>query len=137
MRISSSTTRLSDHLSKRPETQWWKYSWQELPQERQDTRKRLEQARLQYAGTPESFESILATTGWRKAEPLSWGKIIRLFSPALASRNSLIFPQVHDGSHESLRMERGWGRSPAGAAPLACLCQPDTQRKAVVDWAGK
>lgn len=90
-----------------PETQWWKYSWQELPQERQDTRKRLEhKLRLQYAGTLESFESILATTGWRKAEPLSWEKIIRLFSPSLGLQELPIFPQVHDGSHESLRMEK-------------------------------
>jgi len=88
-----------------PEARWWSTGWRELPLERQDTRKRLEQKlTLQYTGTLESFESIMATTGWRKAEPLSWKQLIKLLSPSLNLEQLPLFPQVHDGSHESLAL---------------------------------
>ena len=88
-----------------PEDRWWRDGWRELPQERLDIRRRKEQKlTLQYAGTPEKLESAMAVTGWQRAQPLNWEKLIRLLSPSLALHQLPVFPQVHDGSHESLRM---------------------------------
>ena len=90
-----------------PEVHWWNSGWRELPQERHDTRKRLQdKLTLQYAGALESFESVMTTAGWRKAEPLNWAELLKLLSPSLALQELPVFPQVHDGSHESLRMEK-------------------------------
>ncbi|MCP4283319.1 MAG: phosphatase PAP2 family protein [Gammaproteobacteria bacterium] len=89
------------------EVHWWKNGWHELPQERWDTRKRREhRLSLQFVGTLDSFTSAMATAGWQKADPLGWKKLIELLSPSLTLQELPIFPQVHDGSHESLALSK-------------------------------
>lgn len=90
-----------------PEAYWWTDGWQELPQERLDTRKQLEhKLSLQYAGSLESFTTALQKAGWSISAPLTWKKMINLLSPSLPLKDLPLFPQVHDGSHEALSMEK-------------------------------
>lgn len=94
-------------ITQMSEIRWWQNGWQELPQERLDTRKRQQhKLTLQYAGKLDSFEEAMAVTGWRKAAPLNWGAVLRLLSPSLSLQELPVFPQVHDGRHESLALEK-------------------------------
>lgn len=89
------------------EVDWWTDGWQELPQERLDTRKRLEhKLSLQYAGTLQHFAAEMQQLGWRTSVPLTWKQMINLLSPELPLADLPLFPQVHDGNHEALSMEK-------------------------------
>ena len=94
-------------ITRMSEVHWWTNGWRELPQERVDTRKRQQhKLTLQYAGGLDSFAAAIAAGGWRKTAPFTWGTVMRLLSPSVPLEELPVFPQVHDGRHESLAREK-------------------------------
>lgn len=93
------------HILTRDE--WLADGWKRLPDRRADLR-RLQRHPLtiQYAGNLQALELALSETGWQPAKRLSWGDAIRLLSPSLPLPDLPVIPQVHDGNHESLVMDR-------------------------------
>ncbi|MCB1762110.1 MAG: VTT domain-containing protein [Gammaproteobacteria bacterium] len=92
-------------VSEMAESKWWQQEWRSLPFWRQDTRQRLnQQLNVQYAGALAGFASAMSAAGWQKSDPLSWKTMVKLLSPALPLSELPVFPQVHEGSHESLRL---------------------------------
>ena len=61
---------------------------------------------LQYAGGLQPLEALLADSGWQGAPMLDWGNLLKLLSPSLPLQQLPVLPQVHDGQHESLVLEK-------------------------------
>jgi undecaprenyl-diphosphatase len=94
-------------LSEMPLAGWWRGGWQQLPRLRADTRGRGEHPlNLQYAGDLERLQQALEPAGWRQAQTLGWHNLLRLLTPSLALQELPVLPQVHDGRHESLALEK-------------------------------
>jgi undecaprenyl-diphosphatase len=86
---------------------WWQSGWAEQPLLRRDTRAAgRHPLNVQYAGSLEDLSRQLANRGWRPAEQLDWHNALRLLSPSLALQELPVAPQVHDGRHESLALEK-------------------------------
>lgn len=86
---------------------WWEDAWRHLPAMRSDTRGEGAHAlNLQYAGSLTALQQALAPSGWRSAQALDWHNVLRLLSPSLALQALPVPPQVHDGRHESLALEK-------------------------------
>ncbi|HHH39751.1 MAG TPA: phosphatase PAP2 family protein, partial [Sedimenticola sp.] len=88
------------------ESRWWGGGWAELPRVRLDTRRRNQPLNIQYAGSLEEARALLAPAGWRPAERLEWGNLLKLLSPDLPLQQLPVLPQVHDGRHDSLALEK-------------------------------
>jgi len=86
-------------------TEWWNQEWQKQPAFRHDIRgKQNRPLYLQYAGTLDVLKQKLIQKGWQPAEKLEWDDILKLLSPSLPLKALPLFPQVHDGRHESLAL---------------------------------
>lgn len=86
-------------------SEWWSQGWQKQPAFRQDIRgKNNHPFYLQYAGSLEGLKRELALKGWQPAQDLHWDDILKLLSPSLPLKALPLFPQVHDGHHESLTL---------------------------------
>jgi undecaprenyl-diphosphatase len=59
---------------------------------------------IEYVGDPSVLERALARKGWRPAERLAWGNVLKLLSTALPLSELPVFPQVHDGRHDEWLM---------------------------------
>lgn len=95
------------------EADWWEQAWRQLPGTRLDTRHRLNHPlNLQYLGTPEELTTALSGQGWRPAERLAWGNLLKLLSPSLPLDQLPVLPQVHDGRHEVLSLDKALGDGP-------------------------
>lgn len=85
--------------------EWRTDGWRQLPLVRKDTRNRQNHPlNLQYAGDLRQIESVLQAKGWSRAEPLTWGGLLKFLSPDLPLSKLPMLPQVHDGQHESLAL---------------------------------
>jgi undecaprenyl-diphosphatase len=89
------------------EDRWWESAWSRQPLLRKDT---LPEGRhplnLQYAGSRDDLTRKLAARGWQPAKQLDWHNALRLLSPSLPLRELPVPPQVHDGRHEALALEK-------------------------------
>jgi len=86
---------------------WWQQGWSRLPQLRDDLWDRRQRPlQLQYAGPLETLASQLASSGWQPAERLKWGNLLKLLTPSLPLRQLPILPQVHNGRHAQLVLEK-------------------------------
>lgn len=86
---------------------WWESAWAKQPLLRRDTRAEQQQPlNLQYAGSLNSLSAKLKPLGWRPAEQLNWHNALQLLSPSLPLIALPVPPQVHDGHHESLALEK-------------------------------
>ncbi|HIP53074.1 MAG TPA: phosphatase PAP2 family protein, partial [Chromatiales bacterium] len=86
---------------------WWLSDWALLPKVRKDLVGRVDHPlNIQYAGTLRELKLELRSQGWYPAERLGWGNALRLLSPSLPFDHLPVFPQVHDGRHESLILEK-------------------------------
>ena len=86
---------------------WWREGWAGLPNERLDARQTQNHPlNVQYAGPPGQLSADLEQTGWRPAPTLNWGNLLKLLSPSLPLQQLPVLPQVHDGQHESLTLEK-------------------------------
>ncbi|MES9898245.1 MAG: VTT domain-containing protein [Sedimenticola sp.] len=87
--------------------QWWQGDTIILPGERSDIRSHHDDPlNLQYAGELNWLNSRLAESGWRPAKVLSWSNSLHLLSPTLPLHQLPVLPQVHDGRHEALLLEK-------------------------------
>ena len=78
-----------------------------LPRYRQDVRGlRDHPLDIQYAGDLAQLASVLQAQGWRPAQRLAWSNLLRLLSPSLPLQQLPVLPQVHDGKHEQLVLEK-------------------------------
>lgn len=94
-------------ITEMPAGYWWREGWVELPRRRLDTQQSLNQPlNIQYAGSLEALGSDLARAGWRPAPMLQWNNLLKLLSPSLPLQQLPVLPQVHDGRHESLTLEK-------------------------------
>ena len=86
---------------------WWQEGWAGLPHERLDARQSQNHPlNVQYAGALQKLATSLEESGWQPAEKLDWGNLLKLLSPSLTLRQLPVLPQVHDGRHESLTLEK-------------------------------
>jgi len=86
-------------------SEWRDQGWQKQPAFRQDIRgKHDHPLYLQYAGTLEGLKATLLQKDWESAPSLNWHDLLKLLSPSLPLEALPIFPQVHDGRHESLTL---------------------------------
>jgi len=94
-------------ISEMEASHWWNEGWTGLPQFRLDSRHLREQPmNLQYAGELHQLEALLADSGWQGAPILGWNNLLKLLSPSLPLQQLPVLPQVHDGQHESLVLEK-------------------------------
>ncbi len=78
-----------------------------LPSNRRDVRERLNHPLdVQYAGDLQWLSARLREHNWRPAERLAWSNLLRLLSPSLELQELPVLPQVHDGRHEALILEK-------------------------------
>jgi undecaprenyl-diphosphatase len=88
------------------ESHWWQQGWSELPMVRLDTVRQSQPLNIQYAGSLKRFQRLLSPTGWRPATRLDWGNLLKLLSPGLSLQELPVLPQVHDGRHDRLTLEK-------------------------------
>jgi undecaprenyl-diphosphatase len=89
------------------ESLWLSGRASQLPAHRHDVRGRFTHPLdIQYAGDPVKLARALRQRGWRPAELLNWGNLLRLLSPSLALQELPVLPQVHDGRHEALVLSK-------------------------------
>ena len=89
------------------EAHWRESGWRLLSQTRQDLRSiNGHPLNLQYAGTVEALEGVLAGAGWRRGETLAPANAMHLLSPSLGLEKLPVIPHVHDGRHEELSLVR-------------------------------
>ncbi|MEN8179174.1 MAG: VTT domain-containing protein [Pseudomonadota bacterium] len=87
--------------------QLWMSGQTGLPSYRHDVRGRLNHPLdVQFAGDLEQLTNHLQKSNWRPAERLSWANLLRLLSPSLNLQELPVLPQVHDGRHETLILEK-------------------------------
>ena len=85
----------------------WQSGKAGLPADRHDVRGHLTHPLdLQFAGDLKRLAQRLQGQGWRPAEQLNWGNLLRLLSPSLSLQELPVLPQVHDGRHEALLLEK-------------------------------
>ena len=86
---------------------WWTQGWRQLPLRREDLRNsRIQPLNIQYAGPLDALQSSLSLGGWKPARTLSWENSLKLLSPSAVLAELPLLPQVHDGRHEELALER-------------------------------
>ena len=86
-------------------SEWWNQGWQKQPAFRHDIRsKHNHPLYLQYAGTLEGLKTTLIQKDWEPIQSLDWHDLLKLLSPSLPLEALPVFPQVHDGRHESLAL---------------------------------
>ncbi len=86
---------------------WWAGADTSLPAFRADLTNREEHPlNLQFAGSLEWLTQQLTTTGWTPAIRLDGTDWLRLLSPAQPLQALPVLPQVHDGRHEVLMLEK-------------------------------
>ncbi len=86
---------------------WWLSEWALLPKVRDDLVGRTEHPLdVQYAGSLRELKLLLRGKGWYPAMRLEWANVLKLLSPSLPFDDLPVFPQVHDGRHEALIMEK-------------------------------
>jgi undecaprenyl-diphosphatase len=86
---------------------WWTQGWNQLPQRREDIHdSRRQPLNIQYAGTLDALEASLVQRGWKRAQTLNWENSLKLLSPSASLQELPLLPQVHDGRHEVLALER-------------------------------
>ena len=128
------------------EAAWRQGETQDLPTYRQDVRNHHDHPLdIQYAGDLSRLSDRLLQRGWQPAELLQGANLLRLLSPSLPLQRLPVLPQVHDGRHEHLVLEkplpdggrlvlRLWAspvRLEPGSRPL-WLGSVSSQRKTVV-----
>jgi membrane protein DedA with SNARE-associated domain len=91
------TTTVSQPLSA-----WRQTVERELPHYRNDIRDgRNHPMNVVLAGEPDCLLGQLQSRGWRAAEMLDWGNLLRLLSPRTSTTKLPVLPQVHAGKHEA------------------------------------
>jgi len=86
---------------------WWVGADTSPPAFRADLRNREEHPlNLQLAGSLEWFARQLTSTGWTATNRLNGTDWLRLLSPAQPLQTLPVLPQVHDGRHEALMLEK-------------------------------
>ncbi|WP_260295299.1 bifunctional DedA family/phosphatase PAP2 family protein [Sedimenticola hydrogenitrophicus] len=86
---------------------WWEGTAMPLPAFRADLRNREEHPlNLQYAGSIDWLRRQLHAAGWLPATRLDWSDGLRLLSPGQPLQALPVLPQVHDGRHETLILEK-------------------------------
>ncbi|WP_428623578.1 LssY C-terminal domain-containing protein [Sedimenticola sp.] len=86
---------------------WWQGDATSLPAFRSDLRNREEHPlNLQYAGPLAWIRHQLEAGGWSPATRLSGADWLRLLSPNQPLQALPVLPQVHDGRHEALLLEK-------------------------------
>jgi undecaprenyl-diphosphatase len=94
-------------ISQLSEQLWWQGQAQEIPQYRQDVRaQRNQPLSIQFAGDLTTLTTHLQANGWQPADMLAWGNLLRLLSPSLPLQQLPVLPQVHDGRHERVVLEK-------------------------------
>lgn len=89
------------------EERWLSGTSTQLPAYRQDARGRLNHPLdIQLAGDLQRISTRLLNRDWKPAEMLNWGNLLRLLSPSLSLQELPVLPQVHDGRHEELVLEK-------------------------------
>jgi undecaprenyl-diphosphatase len=86
---------------------WWEGTAMPLPTFRADLLNREEHPlNLQYAGSIDWLKRQLHAAGWLPATRLDWSDGLRLLSPGQPLQALPVLPQVHDGRHETLILEK-------------------------------
>ncbi|MCG8427697.1 MAG: LssY C-terminal domain-containing protein [Chromatiales bacterium] len=86
---------------------WWEGNSNHLPTWRADTRAyRNHPLNIQYAGELDTLRQTLQKLGWQPAQTITWGNALRLLSTKLPLQQLPVLPQVHNGRHESLLLEK-------------------------------
>ncbi|NOZ04293.1 MAG: phosphatase PAP2 family protein [FCB group bacterium] len=86
---------------------WLADGWRELPAWRIDLAGELEQPlTIQWAESPDSLSEYLLTRGWRLPPPLKLKNILGMLSPDTPIEKLPVFPRLHDGRVDSLRLIR-------------------------------
>lgn len=86
---------------------WWSGTNSSLPAFRADLRNREEHPlNLQFAGSLDWLEKQLSAAGWRDASRLDGADWLRLLSPGQPLQGLPVLPQVHDGRHEALLLQK-------------------------------
>ncbi|MCB1857551.1 MAG: VTT domain-containing protein [Gammaproteobacteria bacterium] len=86
---------------------WWETGWSRLPAERLDTMNRQDhRLTIQYAGPLPVIRSVLERAGWRLASQAKWENLLKLLSPGLDLQQLPVLPQIHDGAHEVMLLEK-------------------------------
>lgn len=94
-------------LQQLDERDWWSSVDGPLPAYRSDLRNREDHPlNLQYAGTLDWLGQQLDAAGWSAATPLNGTDWLRLLSPRQPLQALPVLPQVHDGRHEALLLEK-------------------------------
>ena len=89
------------------EDRWLQGLAQEIPDFREDLRGELDHPlTIQVAGDLNKLSSELQQRGWQPAEMLDWHNLLKLLSPSLPLQRLPVLPQVHDGKHEVLVLEK-------------------------------
>lgn len=90
-----------------PVDQWWSGSSSALPAFRADLRNREEHPlNLQFAGALDWLEKQFNSAGWTNATRLNGTDWLRLLSPGQPLQALPVLPQVHDGRHEALLLQK-------------------------------
>lgn len=87
--------------------QWWDSEWRTLPAQRQDLKDTARQSlNLQYAGDPAALAAVLTRAAWQTPTALSLASALQWLAPQPNPELLPVLPQVHDGQHDVLRLER-------------------------------
>lgn len=87
--------------------QWWNGRDTGLPAFRADLRHREDHPlNLQFAGSLDWFRQQLGEAGWHDALQLNGTDWVRLLSPGQPLQALPVLPQVHDGRHEALLLQK-------------------------------
>ncbi|AKH20794.1 bifunctional DedA family/phosphatase PAP2 family protein [Sedimenticola thiotaurini] len=90
-----------------PEHQWWGNGPTALPAFRADLRNRADHPlNLQFAGSLDWLSQQLNRAGWHDAIRLNSTDWLTLLSPAQPLQALPVLPQVHDGRHEALLLQK-------------------------------
>ncbi len=93
--------------SRIPASQWIETGWKTLPRKRFDSRGIKDHPlNLQYAGPLDLFQTLMEQKGWRPAPMLEAANLLKLLSPRLELQQLPVLPQVHDGQHETVTLEK-------------------------------
>jgi len=88
-------------------SQWIETGWKTLPGKRLDSRGIKDHPmNIQYAGPLDHFQTLIEQEGWRPAPMLEAANLLKLLSPSLELQQLPVLPQVHDGQHETMALEK-------------------------------